>query len=509
MSSKEIKGGAFLSYAQMGLSVLIGIVYTPIMLKLLGQSEYGLYSTVVSTISMLSMLSLGFGSSYIRYFSKYRANGDQISINRLNGLLMSIFGVIGVIVLICGIFISNHLELLFDTGLSASEYHTAKSLVLLMTINLAVTLGVSLFTSIIQAYERFIFLKIVGILSSVANPVISLPLLIFGAGAMGMGIAALSVTLISNLVIIGYCFKRLHVAFDFRKWQKGLLKSLFAYTSFIALNAIVDQINWNIDKVLLGRVQGTAAVATYSIGYALYSYYMQISLAVSSVFTPRIHSIENSSDSEITKNFNYTQLMVRVGRIQFLILGLVLCGLIFFGKQFIYYWAGTGYENAYYVCLLLSIPATVPLVQNVGIEIQRAKNKHQFRSVIYAGMAILNLAISIFFCQLWGEIGCAAGTAVSLIVANGFVMNAYYKHLGININEFWKQIVCAGRGVLLPILFGVVLNRFFPAESIFMLGGYIAAFTGVYVISIWFTSLNTYEKNLIKGLHKKVARKHA
>ena len=38
---------------------------------------------------------------------------------------------------------------------------------------------------------------------------------------------------------------------------------------------------------------------------------------------------------------------------------------------------------------------TVPLIQNIGIEIQRAKNMHQFRSKVYFCMAIGNALVSI------------------------------------------------------------------------------------------------------------------
>ena len=71
-NSSELKTGAFLSYIQMGLSILIGLFYTPVMIKLLGQNEYGLYNTVASTVAMLSALSLGFNSGYIKFFSGYK-----------------------------------------------------------------------------------------------------------------------------------------------------------------------------------------------------------------------------------------------------------------------------------------------------------------------------------------------------------------------------------------------------------------------------------------------------
>ena len=80
MSAKihnQLRWGSILSYAQMGLSVLIGLLYTPVMLRLLGSSEYGLYNTVASTISMLGLLNLGFNSGYIRYFAKYRVNDSS------------------------------------------------------------------------------------------------------------------------------------------------------------------------------------------------------------------------------------------------------------------------------------------------------------------------------------------------------------------------------------------------------------------------------------------------
>ena len=115
MNINQLKIGSLLSYFQMALSIVIGIGYTPIMLRLLGQSEYGLYNTVSSAISMLSVLSLGFNSSYIRYYAKYKVKNDDESIYRLNGLFLIIFMIIGFIALLCGTFLSFNLDIVFDS----------------------------------------------------------------------------------------------------------------------------------------------------------------------------------------------------------------------------------------------------------------------------------------------------------------------------------------------------------------------------------------------------------
>ena len=88
-----------------------------------------------------------------------------------------------------------------------------------------------------------------------------------------------------------------------------------------------------------------------------------------------------------------TSLFTRVGRIQFILLSLICSGFIFFGRPFISMWAGKNYVEAYHIALLLMMPVTIPLTQNLGIEIQKAKNMHQFRSWLYFFMAISNLFI--------------------------------------------------------------------------------------------------------------------
>ena len=83
MRINQLKAGAILSYISMGLRYLVSIVYTPIMLRLLGQSEYGLYNLVSSVVAYLGVLNFGFGSAYIRYYSRYKVKDDREKISVL------------------------------------------------------------------------------------------------------------------------------------------------------------------------------------------------------------------------------------------------------------------------------------------------------------------------------------------------------------------------------------------------------------------------------------------
>jgi len=499
MKVNQLKVGSLLSYAQMGLSVLIGLVYTPVMLRLLGQSEYGLYNTVASTISMLSVLNLGFNSSYIRYYSKYKTQKDQQSLSRLNGLFLAIFMVIGAIALVCGLFLSFNLQLVFDQGLTASEYYTARILMLLLTFNLAVSFPMSVFSNIISAHEKFVFLKLLGMLKTVGSPLITLPLLLLGYNSVALVISTLLISLVTDIIYFIYVKYILKQRFVFQKVEEGMFKDLFVFAAFIAIEIIVYQVNGNIGKLMLGRFRGTDAVAIYSVGYVLYHYYMQFSTSISSVFAPRIHNIVNKTrEDRVQQKLQLTELFTKVGRIQFLILSLIATGVFFFGQSFICLWAGESYVEAYIVAVLLLLSSLVPLIQNLGIEIQRAENNHRFRSVVYVIMAALNFLITIILCPKYGIVGTVIGTAASLVIANGLIMNVYY-HIRCNIDilYFWKSICRLSLGLIPPLFLGFLLNCFVDNRDPFVLIIEIAIYTCVYCFSMWFFGMSRYEKDLV------------
>ena len=154
------------------------------------------------------------------------------------------------------------------------------------------------------------------------------------------------------------------------------------------------------------------------------------------------------------------------------------------------------------------LPATVPLIQNIGIEIQRAKNLHRFRSYIYLAVAILNVIFSIPLCKYLSGVGCAIGTAASLIIGNGIIMNLFYhKKCNIDMIFFWKNIIKIFPSMLLPIAVGVLITKFLNIHNLYNLIIGIIIYAFVYILSIWLFGFNSYEKNLVKAPINKIMKR--
>ncbi len=502
--NNQLKAGVILSYLQTGLNALISLAYTPIMLRLLGASEYGVYTLVSSVISSLGLLNFGFSSSYVRFYSRYRAKNDHHGLARLNGLFLLVYSVLALIAFGAGLFISANVDFFFGAKYTAEELEITGILLTILSFNLMLTFLTTPFTAYVSANERFVFQKVLNMGKTVFSPLLTIPVLLMGFRSVGVVVVTTVVSVLVDLSNILFCLKKLKMRFAIRGAEFRLIGEIASFSVFIAINSIVDQINWQVDKVILSSFHGTVATAVYGVAAQINTLYISVSTSISNVFIPRVHRIAQKSDCDR----QFTRLMTKIGRVQMLVLGLVGSGLALFGSQFIRIWAGEQYAEAYPIMLLLVLPGTIPLIQNIGIEIQRAKNMHQFRSVAYLFMALFNVGLSVVLGSRYEGLGCALGTAIAMLAANGLIMNWYYwKKIGLDMVWFWKRICSMLPAILAAALVGWLI--FSRAE----IGGYVSLiccaglYTCVYAVICWLFAMDKSEKDLICGILRKVLRR--
>ena len=501
MKANQRGVGIILNYLTEGIRVLTVLLVTPVMLRLLGRQEYGLYQMATSVVSYLSLLNFGFGNAYVRWYAKSLVKGDTEEEPRLNGMFLLIFGALALVCLLCGMGIARRTELVFGENLSSGELGTAGKLVQILTVTLSLTLIGCIFDSQITAREHFLFQKMMRLLQALLTPLLTLPLLYKGHGAQHVAMVSLVLTAASWAGNGVYCRNCLNMRFSFRNMQISRLREIWGFTFFIFLNQIIDQINWSVDKFLLGRMCGTAAVAVYGIGAQINTLYMHLSTAVSSVFLPKVNRIAAGTSD----NRQLSELLSQVGTFQALVAGLVLSGFLLFGRPFLSLWAGEGYEQAYEVALLLMVPMTVPLMQNLGIEILRARKRHRTRSLVCAALAVGNILLSIRWIPRFGTVGAAAGTAASILLGNVLFMNWYYqRHMQLDMKRFWRSIGALVPGWLIAIPLGKLLQRLLVPNSWPSLIAGAALYAGIYCAVLGSLCLKKADRQSLRQCFRKI-----
>ena len=505
-SSKEIKIGAILSYVIIVVNMLIGILYTPILTAKLGQTEYGLYSLVTSVISYLTILDFGFGNAIIIYTTRYRNKNEKDKEQKLHGMFLIIYTIIGMIAGIIGAFLWLNVDKLFGNTMSVDELGKAKILMGILTLNLVLTFPLSVFSSIITSYEKFVFSKVLNLVRIILNPIVMIVLLNFGFKSIALVILNTVLNLGTLILNYIYCKTKLKIKLKFGKIDFKLLREIMAYSVWIFLNSIMDKINWSLDQFVLGIYSGSVAVAIYSVASQLNQMYINFSSAISGVLLPRITKMENDNASDE----EFTDIFIKTGRIQYIVMALIMSGFILFGKEFInIMWVGSEYAESYIIACILMLPSTIPLIQNVGLNILQAKNKYKFRVIVLMIFAVVNVCISIVLSKIYGGVGAALGTAISTILGQVIFMNIFYqKKIGINIIKFWKNILTMSIPMIFVIILAIILKTIVPINSVIVLVAQIVLYTLIYCLIVYKFSINKYEKQLIlKPINKIIRRK--
>lgn len=504
MAINQLKAGTFLSYVLIGLNTLIGLLYTPFLLRMLGQSEYGLYSLAASVIAYLTVLDLGFGNAIVRYTAKFRAEGRKEEQYEMFGMFFLLYLGISLIAFILAMALAFNTDAIFSAKMTVDEVQKMRIILILMAFNLAFTFPMSIWGSIITAYENFVFQKLVNIVRTILNPLVMIILLLMGYKVIALVVVTTLFNVATLVINCIYCYRKLDVKLRFRRFKWDFLKEVTVYSIWIFLNVIMDRVYWSTGQFVLGAVVGTTAVAVYALAVQLEHMYMSFSSAITGVFLPRVTTLvtKQKSDKEIS------DLFIKIGRIQYIVMAFILSAFTLFGRQFIRFWAGEGYEDTYIISLMFFIVTLVALIQNMGITILMARNEMKFRSVLYLVVSVGSLFLSIPAAMIWGGVGCAVATSFAIIVQH-VIMNVYYqKKQHIDIKLFWLEIskmsiapilLCALCGLLLSLT-DIDMSRMRNFIIVAML------FCVVYLPCIWFFSMNKYERNLFVAPLKKVLK---
>jgi O-antigen/teichoic acid export membrane protein len=491
----QIKLGALISYISIAVYMLAGLLYTPWMVRTIGRESYGLYTLATSLISML-VLDFGLSAAVSRFISKYNAEKDQASVDNLLGLVYKLYlaidGIICLALVIAYFFIGAIYKRLTPGEIQQFQvvYIIASSFSVLsfpfLTLN-----------GILTSYEKFAYQKACDLFNKIA-----VVLLMVGALMHGFGLYALvTINAICGLATIAIKLlivkKKTPVKVNFKYKNKTTLKEVLGFSAWITVGSIAQRFIFNIAPTVLGVVSGSVSIAVFGIASTVEGYVYTFATAINGMFLPRVSKIVTGKD----KSERILELMIRIGRVQLYIIGLLVIGFVTVGKEFIALWIGNGYKAAYYCVVLLIIPSIFELPQQIAQTMVVAVNKVKQQAFVYSSMAIFNMVCIYFLSRLWNEIGAALSICLAYLVRTIAMNIIYHKELDINVLGFFKEChIKMIPALAISMGLGILVQSLIPTSgwSVFLAKAMLV--TLLYATIMWLFALNNYEKSLAKSI---------
>ena len=505
-SSKQIKLGAMMSYFAIAFNMLSGLIYTPWMISQIGQSNYGLYTLAHSLITMLVM-DFGMSAAVSRFVSKYRAEGNQQKINDFLGIVYKLYLTIDAVIFAALIVVSFFINNIYD-NLSASELSTFKVLYVIVGLFSVISFPFTNLNGILTSYENFVGLKLADLFHKVFIIVAMVISLLLGYGVYALvTVNAVSgiLTIIIKLIIIK---KKTPVKVNFRYFEKSTLKEIFGFSMWTTIGGLAQRMIFNITPSIIVAVSLTGAIGSAIFGLAttIEGYVYTFATAINGMFMPRISKLvyQGKKDTELM------DLMIKIGRLQCIIIGVLVVGFISFGKSFIVdIWNKPDFTESYLCAIFLIIPSFFYLPLQIANTTIIVENKVKLQSFVFIIMGVINVVLSIILSEYYGALGASFSIFVAYMVRTILMVVIHVKVLKLNMWRFFKETFLKITPFLLLMLgIGLLLENFNPMNGGFLrfaINGVI--FVGFFGVTMLLFCMNEYEKNLFLGVFKKVLKK--
>jgi O-antigen/teichoic acid export membrane protein len=505
-STKNLKKGALVSYLTIGFSIISRLIYTPLIIKLAGQTNYALYALALSLISILVM-DYGLSSTVSRYISNYRANNEEHKIESFLGIIIKIYFVIDFLLIIFLTLVFFNLGRIYPE-LTVSQIEAFKIPFIIVSVYGVITFPFIPLNGILFSYEETFLLKLCGAVQKVFFVIIIVVSLIFKPDLYFLVLApTISGILYVILKFIVYK-KRIPIKIDYSFKDKSLLKEVLVFTFWTSIITLALRLIPILSPSLLGAWAGAASIAIYSIASGIENYVYTFANAINGMFMPKVSRRVMHEDGDVL----ITRLMINVGRIILLILTLIYLGIILLGKEFISLWVGLDYLPAYQILLLILAPGYIFFPEMIGNSVVLARNKIRKNAYILSLVLLIYLACSYFLVKSIGLLGIGLAIFIANTVRNILVNILYHKECGIDIKLFFKEVHL--KLIIQSAIIGLIsyfVFTFFDGVSWvnFLSKGIILVI--VYGSVMWLFGLNKNEKNLliesIKTIRDKLLKK--
>ena len=502
-SSSSIKKGAILSYSGSALNIVIGLLYTPWLIRSLGSSDYGLYALATSFVSYF-LIDFGLGNSIAKYLSGYRAKNQDQEIRDFLGIVYKTYLIICLALALVFTIVYFNIDNIFK-GLTVEEIGRFRYVFIIVAFYSVCSFPFNTYIGVLTAYEKFVPLQESYILQKMTL-VISMSIALL----LGFGVFALVlIQLFAGAVTIlfrNYHVRKCNISINWKYSDKTAIFDILKFSLWVCVLGICFQLIYGFQTTVLGIVSDTLNISIYNVSHTIYGFVFAFAYGLNGMFMPKVSYIE-AGEADSKEKIN--SLMIKVGRCQILLIGLMVSGFFIFGKCFLRLWIGEDFINSYYVGLMLIFPTLFVLTEEIPNTLLYVRNKVKYRAIAYSIATVVCSVITYFLSSSLGAMGAGVAIIISIMVFDVIGMNVFYSHkMGIDILSFFRN--CHIK-YLLPCLLAIIVG--FGSSLIIKPESWVTLFVTVFIYVIayaaimWLLFMNNYEKELILGVISKIKKK--
>jgi O-antigen/teichoic acid export membrane protein len=479
---------------------VVAFFISPFVVRHLGNSGYGIWAFTMSVTGYLGLLDVGVRAAVTRYVARFHAQAADDNVNRVVSSGLVLFCAAGALAII----ISSGIALTVVGSLKIPELyqHTARVVVVLTGINVAVSLVSGVFGGVVAALQRFDLSNGLEIIGTALRTIAVVLILSHGKGLISLALVHLSFgifTGLSYLVLAFRLYPRLRI--DLRSCNKESLKLIFSFSLYAFLLQASTYLIFYTDSIVIGAFLPVSAVTFYVIAGNLLSYSRGLLGGVSTISTPIASALEaKGSESELRR------VLLKGARFSSMVFLPVGITFLLRGPSFIGLWMGPSYAAlSGEVLVVLTVAQLCASGNHVPGSMAIGIGRHKGMVPAFVLEGLCNFGLSIALVRSYGIVGVALGTALPNLASQLLFWPWYIRRVfGISpITYAYSTWVRPGLAVLPFAVCSYAIAQWWPARNLFVFFLQIAVALPTALIPFWFLCVELRERHEL--LHKYVS----
>lgn len=396
-------------------SIIIFLVTTPLLLEILGVEAFGVLSFIWIILNVASTLDIGFGRALA-----FRISTNSESNKGFGGMVFTSLAItllFGAAVSSLLIFLNTFLLDKFITSFTGVGLQTF-DLLLLVAVAIPFSIGTTVLTLVLDGRKRFASANIFQVSSTFL--IQAVPIILFYAGV---------VTTAHEVIVTSVVMKNLTLLLlglllladpKIRRWGGNPipeLKPLFYFGSKVQISSLAAILLENIDKFLLLKIAGPAALAIYNIPYQIHGKMKLFPVALTRTVIPEVASAPDREQKQKVAEHAFKILVCAISP--------ALVVLLVLYPYIMHFWLGPSEGQAVAkVGLLLLLGLWFNFLADLPSAVLQGTGRPGAIAIIQILEMLPFIMLLYFLIELWGLPGAATAWVARAIFDCALLMAA-------------------------------------------------------------------------------------
>lgn len=413
--SKKLVTNTFFNMLGRSWHFVLTLLLMPYILRHLGVGQFGVWVVLSIFTNSFNLLDMGLGSSFVKYISAYHTHEDYDRINQVLFSGLAFYGLFGVLLTTAGLAFEKPLFSWFHITNASDVFPVV--LIACSIQNIAI-----MYLSVFKGIQRMDKSNAIEIKMSIVNAIGTVFFLEAGLGIFGLAVNALVCAVMATVFTwwtVRQAVPKVRFAWHF---NGPLLKEMFRYGAKIQVSRLGNLICFNLDKLLISRYLGSAAVSFYEVGSRLTAFMRAVPLVMISALIPATSELDARNDREKICQTYYLAskylCMVTVAMVAFVILE---------ARSVVRLWIGSGFEESVILIQTLAIGYGVNVMGGAASQTGAGIGRPEFDMKSTLVLVTLNPVLSLLLVHQFGAAGAAAGTSIALVSAAIYLLVIFHR----------------------------------------------------------------------------------